>query len=388
MANVPVDGRAIHERRWRALKVRMAAEGMDALVVSNVVNLRYLTGHAPPISVSPTRPWHVVLPRDGDPVAVVPTLGRHDFEVEGHAGAVLDFASPAFDVSGRVPEGVARLVEALGPLRPGARIGIEHGPETRVGATLSDLKALREAVPRASLVDAGALLHAERAVKDATELAAMRRAIAATGTAHDAWREWLEAGRSFTELELHRAVQVALLEAGADAVPYLVVASGRGGYDSLTRNPSDRPIDADVVVGVDVGATSDGYFADFNRNRILKHAPSDIHSADRMLREALDAGIDAVRPGVTASSVWHAMTTTLGGASSAIGRLGHGVGLDLTEPPSIHPHDHTVLREGMILSIEPSLTWHREGPRALAQEEMVRVTTDGAVMLTTDAGRK
>jgi Xaa-Pro aminopeptidase len=75
--------RAVFEARWHRLQAAMHAARPDAILVSNLSNLRYLTGHAPLIGVAPTRPWYGILPLDGAPVVVVPELGRHDMEREG-----------------------------------------------------------------------------------------------------------------------------------------------------------------------------------------------------------------------------------------------------------------------------------------------------------------
>ena len=76
------------EARWQALQRRMRDARLDALIVSNLANLRYLTGHAPIIGIAPTRPWYAILPADGPPITVVPELGRWDMEREGTFGSL------------------------------------------------------------------------------------------------------------------------------------------------------------------------------------------------------------------------------------------------------------------------------------------------------------
>ena len=104
--------------------------------------------------------------------------------------------------------------------------------------------------------------------------------------------------------------------------------------------------------------------------------------------EATEAGLAAVRPGRTGADVWRAMAAVLdpgGRAETPVGRMGHGVGLDITEPPSLAAGDDTVLEVGMALTIEPSLVWPAPGGRGrrlMVHEENIVVTADGCELLT------
>src|SRR4029077_19370466 len=95
-----------------------------------------------------------------------------------------------------------------------------------------------------------------------------------------------------------------------------------------------------------------GYFCDFDRNFALGRASAEIHDAHARVFDATEAGLSAVRPGRTAAEVWAAMASVLdpgGRADTPVGRMGHGLGLDLTEPPSIAPGDDTILEAGMVV---------------------------------------
>ena len=94
MVRPPAWARGTFEARWQALQCKMHDARLDALVVSNLANLRYLTGHAPIIGIAPTRPWYAVLPADGPLMAVVPELGRGDMEREGTFGSLRSWSSP------------------------------------------------------------------------------------------------------------------------------------------------------------------------------------------------------------------------------------------------------------------------------------------------------
>ena len=93
------------ERRWTRLRALMAAGRIDALLVSNERNVRYLTGHAPLLSISPARAWHALLPLGGEPIVVVPEIGAADMVAEGHFGSIVTWECPN---PGSAPRGGTR----------------------------------------------------------------------------------------------------------------------------------------------------------------------------------------------------------------------------------------------------------------------------------------
>ena len=96
---------------------------------------------------------------------------------------------------------------------------------------------------------------------------------------------------------------------------------------------------------LDTGAVRDGYFCDFDRNFSIGPPSDAVQTAHATLLEATQAGFAAARPGATAADLFHAMDriVTGGAGGSDAGRLGHGLGMQLTEWPSLIPDDHTVL---------------------------------------------
>ncbi|QFT61769.1 Xaa-Pro peptidase family protein [Roseivivax sp. THAF30] len=366
------------DARWQALQRRMHDARLDALIVSNLANLRYLTGHAPIIGVAPTRPWYAVLPADGAPVVVVPQLGQGDMEREGAFGSLRSWSSPRPDTN----EGVDEVGAVLANLRRRhGRIGAELGRETRIGTTWDDMTAIRDA-SGTEMVDASDLLWAERASKSDAELARIAAAAAATQDTFDCLPVIVAAAE--TERDVHRAVLRTLIESDAGAVPYLAIGSGPGGYDSLTRGATNRSLAQGDVLGVDIGTTIDGYWSDFDRNLAIGHPDELAQAAHRAAQTALDHALATVRPGISACDVWQAMAAVLPADGSGIGRLGHGVGLDYTEPPSLHLDDATPLRTGMVLAIEPSFTFETaSGRRAvMVCEELIVVGDDGSRLLS------
>jgi len=369
---------AEYEARFEQARALMRAREIDAMVVTAEANLLYFAGHAPQLYVSPTRPWFVVLPLAAEPVAVIPTMGLADMRRDSWIERFETWASPRPQ-----DEGVSLLATVLLalPRRFGA-IGFELGAEQRLGMPIADFTRLCEGVaPALVAVDAAPIVRALRIRKSAAEVALIGAAIGAAQAAFDALPGLARVGTS--ETTLYRAFQAEALLAGADRVPYVAIASGPGGYDSGVRGPMQRCLDVGDVLGVDTGATVGGYWADFNRNLALAPVPAAARTAHARLWQAQEAALAMLRPGVRAADVWQALAGALPAASTSIGRMGHGIGLTYTEPPSIHPDDTTVLEAGMVVTLEPSLDYALDGGRRfMVLEEDLLVTTDGPRLLT------
>ena len=183
--------------------------------------------------------------------------------------------------------------------------------------------------------------------------------------------------------EVFRAFRRAALLEGVDDVPYLVGAAEPGGYRDVISPPDRTPLAAGDVLMLDTGCTWDGYFCDFDRNWALGRAGDDACRAHDVLWRATEAGIEAARPGRTARELHQTMARVIGemdGSGGDVGRLGHGLGMQLTEQPSLAPFDDTVLEEGMVITLEPSLAYG-DG-RIMVHEENLVVRPGGAQLLT------
>ena len=179
--------------------------------------------------------------------------------------------------------------------------------------------------------------------------------------------------------------QILCLEEGADWVPYLAGGAGPHGYPDVISPASTRPLaDGDILM-LDTGLVWDGYFCDFDRNFAIGSPAAAAISAGDRLKEATAAGFEATRPGARACDLVAAMDNVLTGGTALAdnGRLGHGLGIQLTEWPSLVPSDETILEPGMVLTLEPGIAT-RDGAM-LVHEENIVVTEDGAEYLSDPA---
>lgn len=357
------------EYRARAARAQklMAAAKLDALWFTTEAEFRYFTGFRTLFWQSPTRPWHLILPADGAPVAVIPEIGAELMRgtwVED----IRTWPSPRPS-----DEGVSLLTQALSGF---GQVGLPMGEESALRMSLCDFDDVTRGAG-AALADCTPIVRALRMVKSPAEIALLRRicAIGSRGFARapTLFREGQPLAAAF------RAFRMALLEEGADDVPYLVGGAGPGGYGDVISPPADAPLGRGDVLMLDTGATLNGYYCDFDRNFAIGAADDAARRAHETLWRATEDGLAAARPGATAAEVFRAMSAATGGGSD-VGRLGHGLGMQLTEWPSLAAHDETVLTPGMVLTLEPSLTI--APGRMMVHEENILVTEGAPELLT------
>ncbi|WP_420405492.1 M24 family metallopeptidase [Nisaea sp.] len=368
------------EARLERAQRRMAAEGLDLLLLTTEPDVRYFSGFLTQFWQSPTRPWFLLVPANGKPVAVIPGIGAPAME-RTWIEDIRTWASPNPE-----DEGLSLLAEAMRELAgAGARIGIPSGPETHLRLPLAEYDRLRWMLPDAVFRDDAGIVRALRIVKSEAEIAKIRTACEIVSDVFDNWSGWLAPG--MTEREIFRCFKIACLEAGADDVSYLVGGAGPGGYGDIISPPSERRVAEGDVLILDTGTLLDGYFCDFDRNYAIASPSAPVAEAYRTVHAAMEAGLAAARPGATCADLFQAMAAVLssGGASAGnVGRIGHGLGMVLTEWPSITAGDRTELVPGMVLTLEPGLEY--APGRMMVHEENIVIRADGAELLTRRAG--
>jgi len=381
-ANPPPRGfpEAEFTARTEKAQAAMAAAGLDALLLTTEPEVRYFTGFLTQFWQSPTRPWFLVVPAAGKPVAVIPTIGV-DCMSRTWLDDIRSWASPQPDDDGRTLL-VQTLTEVAGKA---ARIGIMKGKETHLRMPLGDFERLAWMLPDVTFHDATAILRGLRMVKSAREIEKIAYVCDVVSGAFEAAPQLFAAGQS--DVEVFRRFKIECLTRGVDDVSYLVGGAGQGGYGDIISPPSGRALRAGDVLILDTGCVFDGYFCDFDRNFAIGHADDAVRRAYEVVWRATEAGLQAVRPGATCAELFAAMQAVLEGGGAPrgpqgndVGRMGHGLGMQLTEWPSHTPWDRTVLQEGMVLTLEPGMTF-AEG-KVMVHEENIVVRAGGAELLT------
>jgi Xaa-Pro aminopeptidase len=338
---------------------RLAARLDDALLVAGPpyvlggqANVRYLTGLA------------------SSNAAVLVEPG-------GAATLYTDFryAPRAREVDGvTFVETPRNLLSSIAGELAGRRIAFEeqHLPYVAYRALVD---ANVDAVPTTGLVES------LRAVKDADELATIRRAGALSDDVFGGLAEERFSGR--TERELAWWIERAFREAGAEGLSFpAVVAAGLSG-SSPHAVPGERVVEEGMLVTVDAGCVVDGYCSDCTRTFAVGAIPGRLAELYALCLEAQLAGLAAVGPGAHGRDADAASRAPIeaAGLGSAYGHgLGHGVGIQIHEAPTLRPESTDVLEPGNVVSVEPGI--YVEGEGGVRIEDLVAVTSEGCERLT------
>jgi len=358
--------------RHRAVRNRLAALGLDGLVVTNPTNIRYLSNHA------------------GSAGTLVVTHSEvHlliDFRYEESVRSVQasDAACPGLRTWPVPASYDEALIDMLSGLMMPAKLGIEAAHLT---------VARKEWLERTSTSRGLALtwtstervVEQPRLVKDASEIATLRDAAARiTGVAESAFRS-IRSG--VTEREVAGSIEMAMRAAGYERLAFdTIVASGPNAALPHYRAGTRILKPGDLVV-LDFGGVLDGYCSDLTRTVSVGAPTPDALRLHAAVRDAQRAAIEAVKPGVPATSVDRAARGLLEsrGLGEAFGHgTGHGLGLDIHEEPRVGPprsHSASVqLEPGMVFTIEPGA--YLPGMGGVRIEDDVLVTGDGCDVLT------
>jgi D-alanyl-D-alanine dipeptidase len=335
------------------------AAGLDGLLVAPGPDMQYLIGYTP-TTVAERLTLLVVRP-GRDPVLVLPVFERGDAE---HVDVTfLDWAD------GQDPYAATATL-----LDPG-RYAISDA------CWGLHVLALLEAQPACALQSMTAALPLLRAIKDADELERMAAAGAAVDATFEAIVRVPFAGR--TELAVAADLARLLREHGHQSVDFTIVGSGPNGANPH-HGAGERVIAHGDTVVLDFGGFVDGYGSDTTRTVHVGEPTPEHLRVYEVVREAQDAAVAAVRPGVACQDVDRAARARIGAAGYGelfTHRTGHGIGVATHEPPYITAGETQMLAPGMCFSVEPGI--YVPGEFGVRIEDIVAVTDDGVRRLNT-----
>ncbi|AXT85323.1 peptidase M24 family protein [Aeromicrobium sp. A1-2] len=342
------------ERRGR-LVAALGDHGLDGIVVTTLVNVRYLTRFTGSNGA-------LVVPREG--AAVFLTDGRYRDQ------AAEELPDLAHVIGRDLLAGAAELMTHGG-----------WGVETHV-LSVDGHGRLDDLVGQVSLSPAGRLVESLREVKDDDEVAALRSACDISTRALEALVGQRLGGR--TERAVARDLEHRMLELGAEAIAFDTILAAGENSAIPHHSPTDRVLAHGDLVKVDFGARVDGYHADCTRTFVLGRADDwqrEIHAA---VREAQAAGLELFREGAAVADSYAAATSSLdesGWLHAFTTGLGHGVGLQIHEDPFVGPSHAGKLSSRTVLTMEPGI--YVPGRGGVRIEDTVLVTSGAPEVLTT-----
>jgi Xaa-Pro aminopeptidase len=353
--------------RLGAVQETMLAHVVDLLVIGPSANLQYVLGYRPlatdrlfALIVSPTRA-----------VAVAP-----DFEAaEFTRRTGFDNVIPWTDREGP-KRAVADAFGQLGSLPPEPTSVVDEELPFRFFSELSPFLGRRLSL-------AATLLGELRLVKEPEEQERIARTGALVSRAVDLFQERVQAG--MTELEVKRILESFLWDEGADSVDYVLVQTGANSAHPHHVAGKDVLEQGETVL-VDIAVCLDGYFADITQQTFLGEPSTDYAEAYAVVLAAQEAGVAAANCGARVEDVAIAASTVLAGAGYGewmLSRVGHGLGVEVHEPPSVLEGNGTEIQTGFVFTVEPGVYF--PGRFGIRIEDTVVVTEAGPTRVTRGA---
>jgi Xaa-Pro aminopeptidase len=351
--------------RLRQLREAAAAFGADGAIVTHPANRHYFSGfpagdHAPDESAG-------VLVVSND--AAILYTGQTNLP-----WAVSSIQPPVMARPWRRPwsEFIGRELQPL---------GIQCAAFEDRALSVADHAGILDAAGEIRLVPVDNAFHALRAVKSEQELTTIAEAARITDAAFIAATSGLEPG--VTEKELTWRIESAMHDLGADGPGFpVIVAAGPHGARPH-HDPGDRPIAAGEPVVIDMGAMIGGYTADLTRTICLGEAPPtfvDRYNTVLSAQRRALTGIRAAMSGREADAVAREALSAVGYGDEFVHGLGHGVGLNIHEFPSLGKECDDVLEPGHVVTIEPGIYF--EGWGGIRIEDLCVVTPSGLDVLS------
>lgn len=355
----------LHKRRSLLVK-KLEDKGVDAFITFSPANIFYLLGTPEP-SYPLTSPGMLMLDlRSGEYVLLYPSLYKYEFE---EAEAYKIMLKPGEKLYGRLKQ-----------------VLVERGVK-RLGVNFSEIKAyalekMKEAIGDVKLKNVGDVVEDLRAVKSEFEVNLMREASKITIKIFESCLDIVKEGVS--EYEILAKIRHEIAERGCKEAFDIIVASGAN-----TKYPHAKPTGRKVrrgdIILVDMGVRYEGYCSDMTRLIILGSESSlrgEVKKALDILLEAQEAAINSVKEGIRADeldSIARERIRVGGYSEYFIHGLGHGVGIEVHEKPSISKGSTVKLKSGMTITIEPGIYTPKWGIRV---EDLVVVRGDGVYNLT------
>jgi Xaa-Pro dipeptidase len=341
------------------LRHRIDIPELEVLYISRPVSIAYLTG----FQAEPHERLMCLVVRPDEATLIVPSLEEQ--KARAHVSEIEVLAW-------RDGEDPYRLVRTA--LNGATRVGIE--------ADYVTMRAMQNLAKWGGrLVPIELAIHRMRLTKREDEIEKLARAAAITDTVLAKALPGVKAGQS--ELEVALLLGSAIAELGATPSFETLVQSGPNSAMPHLK-PSARRIAPGDFVLLDFGAAVDGYKADITRMSVIGEPSYRHREIHELVLQAHDAAIEAARPGVTTGAVDAAARRVIEAAGYGehfFHRVGHGLGLEAHEDPSLDPGSETVLEPGMVFTVEPGVYIHGWG--GVRIEDDVVVEEGGCRVLTT-----
>ncbi len=358
----------MNTNRLNRLTKQILAHGVDGIALVPGPNMVYLSGIHSHVS---ERPIVLFYPADDDPAIIIPNLEAMKARAAGIPEARIFGWSDDDGYTGAFQKACARL-ELSDYL-----LGVEA-----LHMRVLELELLQRYAPGLKITHAEPVMSALRLVKDASELAAMEKAIDVAQKAIEQLIPTIKVG--MTEKQVAVKLTQLQMDGGADSIAFGPIVSAGPNSASPHAVPTERPLQNGDLLVIDWGCYVDGYPSDITRTFAVGQIEPELQHIHDLVRQANEAGKKASRPGATGRDVDRAARGVIDSAGYGnyfFHRTGHGLGLEVHEPPFIMENNTEPLTAGNVFTVEPGI--YLTGRGGVRIEDDVVITPDGHRSLTT-----
>jgi Xaa-Pro aminopeptidase len=337
-----------YDLRYGRARAMMVEQNLDALLVTWATNYMYFTGHRSEQMLNDKiRPYVFLLPREGDPICFVMPFEELHLRLVSWIDEVRTYQLMQH------AEVIAGAIRDRG--LSNGRIGCELGREQFLGLSYIGFNDLQARIPGASFVDASDILLRLRMVKSPAEVERCRAANIIGARALD--QVFKEVSAGMTTVEIAHLVRRCAVEAGGEKVANLAVFAGYDFTKGKIPVPTERPIEVGDTLTIDTSWQVKGYHCDVARTGVIGRASQAQKDQYAFGMELNYKCYQAIKPDNTCEDV--ALTCLhelerLGRKTQGVGRIGHGVGSDGTEFPSLAVGEKVAFEPGMVMACNPN----------------------------------
>jgi Xaa-Pro dipeptidase len=357
--------RSEHSNRVAKAQEMMRAQGIDCMVITSESNIGYFSGYRGSASVESVdySPAFLILPKENPPTLVTYVSSR------GNVEAMLAVGRPEYVYwdGARVLVNESHPIKILDAVSKAIResvnlgvLGLELGRGLHVAASLETMDELRKDFPGSKFIDVSQIVWNCRKIKSEREVEYLRKSCEITFGAYE--RAFSKAREGVTEKEITREVYRGMLDGGGEDMPlkmFLNIRAGPDRYTMCDTRPTDRRLRKGDILILDGGFRYRGYFSDVTRLLCVGNPSEKQRDLFETAREAEVLGLKQMKPGARTGDIWSDIMKYIDERghlkNSLYEGIGHGIGLDIHEPPRIASNATEFLEAGMVLTMEPCL---------------------------------
>ncbi|KYK35054.1 MAG: aminopeptidase P family protein [Theionarchaea archaeon] len=379
-----------YRTRIENAKKLMEEAGMDAVLVTEPVNIDYFTGFRKPFP-SKHRPRGVFIPLDGEPIMVIAMMSA--VLAEKSTPWLKDIRKWGGPPHMKLPYDPIEVFIDIVKTNEYSKLGMELGHLMRMDMSHIDFEKIRNGVGSDTIVDVSGVIWGCRKIKSRNEIEKIRRCVHIMCEGFRLGFESMEVG--MTERDIASLMWQFWVKHGCftSEVPgAFLIRAGKSRYSMLSSPPVDKKFEKGDVIFFDGGPNYEGYQGDIIRIASIGEPNDRQKKAFKVALEKMDAGLEAMIPGNAWADVALAAQEAekkAGTKRDIIRRHGHGIGMDLHEPPNIYDKDTTPVEPGTTVSYEPAAydypEWQVLGGKV---EEQILITKQGPEVLSKELERE